>query len=119
MVMVSYRRPVMTSNFAAHLQRNPTVVTDNGYGVMQALGNACFELDPEARPTFKQCVEHLSSMLAACGDATRAQSLEARSQTRPGINGNDLPDVLLCTTQAPIHTEVDLGPLPHGTAVAA
>ena len=119
MVMVSYRRPVMTSNSAAHLQRNPTVVTDNGYGVMQALGNACFELDPEARPTFKQCVEHLSSMLAACGDATRAQSLEARSQTRPGINGNDLPDVLLCTTQAPIHTEVDLGPLPHGTAVAA
>jgi len=32
--MVSYRRPVMTSNSAAHLQRNPTVVTDDGYGVI-------------------------------------------------------------------------------------
>ena len=109
----------MTSNSAALLQSNPTVVTDAGYGVTQALGNACFELDPDARPTFKQCIEHLSSMLAACGDATRAESLEARTQTRPGINGNDVPDVLLCTTQAPIHTEVDLAPLPNSTAVAA
>ena len=109
----------MTSNSAAHLQRNPTIVIEDSYGVIQALGNACFELDPDARPTFKQCIEHLSSMLAACGDATRADSLEARNQTRPGINGNDLPDVLLCTTQAPIHTEMDLAPLPNGTAVAA
>lgn len=92
---------------------------DQAPTALKALGNACFELDPDARPTFKQCIEHLSSMLAACGDATRADSLEARNQTRPGINGNDLPDVLLCTTQAPIHTEMDLAPLPNGTAVAA
>ncbi len=111
--MALYKRDII------HLQQNPTVVTDDSHGVIQALGNACFELDPDARPTFKQCVEQLSSMLAACGDATRAQSLEARSQTRPGINSNDLPDVLLCTTQAPIHTEVDLAPLATGTAVAA
>ncbi|DBA75652.1 hypothetical protein WJX79_010067 [Trebouxia sp. C0005] len=92
---------------------------DQAPTALKALGNACFELDPDARPTFNQCIEHLSSMLAACGDATRAESLEPRSQTRPGINANDIPDVLLCTTQAPIHTEADLAPLPNGTAVAA
>lgn len=117
--MIVCWRPVMTSICAVHAKKNPSIFTDDGYAVIQALGNACFELDPDARPTFNQCIEHLSSMLAACGDATRAESLEPRSQTRPGINANDIPDVLLCTTQAPIHTEADLAPLPNGTAVAA
>ena len=87
--------------------------------VVQALGNACFELDPEKRPTFQECVRQLGSMLTACGDANRAESLELRNQTRPGITAADIPDALLCTTQAPIHTEVELEPLPNRTAVTA
>ncbi len=86
---------------------------------MQALGKACFSLDPDQRPTFSQCAEQLSSMLAACTDATRAESLEARNQTRPGIDSSDIPNALLCTTQAPLHTEVEIAPMPNGTAVAA
>ena len=84
---------------------------------LQALGNACFDLDPDKRPTFKECVEQLSGMLEAC--VSTASSLEPREQTRPAIESSDVPDVLTCCNQVPIKTEVDLVPLPDGTAVAA
>lgn len=87
--------------------------------VLQALGHGCFSLDPDQRPTFRQCVEQLSSMLTTCSDATRAGSLEARQQTRPNIESAQVPEALTCASQAPIHTEAGLGLMPNGTVVAA
>ncbi|KAL3151455.1 hypothetical protein ABBQ38_012460 [Trebouxia sp. C0009 RCD-2024] len=90
---------------------------------LAALGNGCFELDPDKRPTFKECVEQLNAMLAsveAPSSAHRgAEGLEARKQTRPAINGADIPNVLTCSNQAPIHTEVALADAPPSTAGAA
>ena len=87
--------------------------------MLQALGNQCFDLDPDLRPSFKECVDQLTDMLEACVSSTRADSLEPREQTRLAIEANEVPDVVTCCNQAPVHTEVDLAPLPNGTAVAA
>ena len=89
---------------------------------MKALGNACFELDPDKRPTFKECVEQLTAMLAALSAPAPAQDggdgLEARNQIRPAIHGSEIPDVLTCSNQAPVQTEVELAdvPAPDGTS---
>lgn len=91
---------------------------------MKALGNACFELDPDKRPTFKECVEQLNAMLAAVAAPAPAQGgadgLEARNQTRPAIRGSEIPDVLTCSNQAPVQTEVELADVPaaNGTIMA-
>ena len=95
---------------------------------MQALGNACFDLDPDQRPTFKQCVEQMTAMLAAfTAETDPADGLEAHLQTRPAIDGSEIPDVLTCSNQAPVHTEAALpvvpasaaAVVPNSTAVAA
>ena len=87
---------------------------------MQALGNACFDLDPEQRPTFKQCIEQVSNMQASLSAETgAAEGLEARNQTRPAIAGSDIPDVLTCANQAPVQTEAALPVVPNSPAVAA
>ena len=91
---------------------------------MKALGNACFELDPDKRPTFKECVEQLSAMLAAVTAPPPAkdgaEGLEARNQIRPAIRGSEIPDVLTCSNQAPVQTEVALADVPavNGTSMA-
>lgn len=91
--------------------------------LMQALGNACFELDPDKRPTFKQCVEQLTAMLAMATAPSPAQGgaegLAARNQTRPAISGSDVPDVLTCCNQTPVRTEATLADASPTTAVAA
>lgn len=96
--------------------------------VMQALGNACFDLDPDQRPTFKQCIEQITSMLAALTtELNSADGLEARNQTRPTISGSDIPEALTCSSEAPVQTEASLpvvpanaaAVVPNSTAVAA
>ena len=84
------------------------------YFLVKALGNACFELDPDKRPTFKECVEQLTAMLAAVSAPATAKDdgLTERNQTRPAIHGSEIPDVLTCSNQAPVQTEVELADVP-------
>ena len=69
-------------------------------------------------------MEVLNAMLAAVSAPAPAQGgadgLEARNQTRPAIHGSEIPDVLTCSNQAPVQTEVELADVPaaSGTSMA-
>ena len=69
-------------------------------------------------------MEQLTAMLAAVSAPAPAQGsvhgLEARNQIRPAIHGSEIPDVLTCSNQAPVQTEVALADVPaaNGTSMA-
>lgn len=100
------------NHFCYHLLTSHSVLT-------KALGNACFELDPDKRPTFKECVEQMTAMLSAVLSSSPAQDgaegLETRNQTRPALSGSEIPVALMCTNQAPVQTEAQLADEPVAT----
>lgn len=83
---------------------------------VQALGRACFDLNPEQRPTFKQAVQQLEGMLAQSQAANPEPGSEAPTQIREPTS---IPDVVTCTTQSVQHTEMDLTSAVQQTAAAA
>ena len=86
---------------------------------LQALGRACHDLDPELRPTFKQAVQQLQSMIAQSQAANSGPGSEATAQIREYVDASAIPDVVTCTTQAVQYTEMDLTPAVQTAAAAS
>ena len=87
--------------------------------LLQALGRACFHLDPEQRPTFRQATQQLQIMLADCQAAAPRPDAELPAHTRQHVDGVAVPDVVTCASQAVQHTELDLPISPAGATAAA
>lgn len=86
---------------------------------LAAFGRACFDLDPDQRPTFKQAVQQLEDMLAQSRAANSPPGSDIPTQIREALNGASIPDVVTCTTQSVQHTEMDLTAAVQQTAAAA
>ena len=65
---------------------------------LQTLGEACFQLDPEQRPSFKHIREQLDRMLAQCQAVSCDMESEATAWARECGDRPAVTDVKACST---------------------